>query len=89
VGKQYMDNAQNEASKLDAYFTQDFRVAYTIKHVIFKEWHIIGQLNNLFNVKYQPNGYAYSYIYNNARVNENGYYPMAGTNFMATININF
>lgn len=87
VGKQYMDNAQNEASKLDAYFTQDIRMAYTFKNILFKEWHIIGQLNNLFNVKYQPNGYAYSYIYNSARVNENGYYPMAGTNFMATINI--
>ena len=89
VGKQYMDNAQNESSKLDAYFTQDLRLSYTLKNKLFKEWHIIGQLNNLFNIKYQPNGYAYSYIYNNARVNENGYYPMAGTNFMLSLNINF
>jgi iron complex outermembrane receptor protein len=88
VGKQYMDNAQNESSKLDAYFTQDLRLAYTFKNKLFKEWHIIAQLNNLFNVKYQPNGYAYSYIYNNARVNENGYYPMSGTNFMLSLNIN-
>jgi iron complex outermembrane receptor protein len=88
VGKQFMDNAQNDASKLDAYFIQDVRLAYTIKNKIFKEWHIIGQLNNLFNVKYQPNGYAYSYINNTARVNENGYYPMAGTNFMLSLNIN-
>lgn len=89
VGQQYMDNAQNESSKLDAYFTQDIRMALTLKKLLFKEWHIIGQLNNLFNTKYQPNGYAYSYISNNALANENGYYPMAGTNFMLTININF
>jgi iron complex outermembrane receptor protein len=89
VGKQYMDNAQNESSKLDAYFTQDLRVAFTLRNKLFKEWHIMGQLNNLFNVKYQPNGYAYSYIYNSTRVNENGYYPMAGTNFMLSLNINF
>jgi iron complex outermembrane receptor protein len=89
VGKQYLDNAQNESSKLDAYFTQDLRLAYTFKNKRFKEWHVVGQLNNLFNVKYQPNGYAYSYIYNNTKVNENGFYPMAGTNFMLSININF
>jgi iron complex outermembrane receptor protein len=89
VGKQYLDNAQNESSKLDAYFTQDLRVAFTLRNKLFKEWHIMGQLNNLFNVKYQPNGYAYSYIYNSTRVNENGYYPMAGTNFMLSLNINF
>jgi iron complex outermembrane receptor protein len=84
-----LDNAQNESSKLDAYFTQDLRVAFTLRNKLFKEWHIMGQLNNLFNVKYQPNGYAYSYIYNSTRVNENGYYPMAGTNFMLSLNINF
>ena len=88
VGKQYLDNAQNESSKLDAYFTEDLRLHYSIKNKFFKEWQIIGQLNNLFNVKYQPNGYAYSYIYNNAIVNGNGYYPMAGTNFMLSLNIN-
>ena len=87
VGKQYLDNAQNESSKLDAYFTEDLRIHFTIKNKLFKEWQIIGQLNNLFNVKYQPNGYAYSYIYNNAIVYENGYYPMAGTNFMLSLNI--
>ncbi len=89
VGKQYMDNAQNESSKLDDYFTQDLRLGYTFKKVLFKEWHIIGQLNNIFNAKYQPNGYAYNYIYNNTITNENGYYPMAGTNFMLSVNINF
>lgn len=89
VGKQYMDNAQNESSKLDAYFTQDLRMAWTIKKKLFKEWHIIGQLNNIFNIKYQPNGYSYRYFYNNNLSNMNGYYPMAGTNFMLTININF
>jgi iron complex outermembrane receptor protein len=89
VSKQFMDNTQNESSKLDPYFTQDIRAVISLKNKLFKEWHIIGQLNNLFNVKYQPNGYAYSYVYNNARVNENGYYPMAGTNFMLSLNLNF
>lgn len=88
VGKQYLDNTSNEQRKLDAYFTEDFRLGFTIKNMLFKEWHVIGQVNNLFNAKYQPNGYSYSYISSNVLVNANGYYPMAGTNFMLAININ-
>jgi iron complex outermembrane receptor protein len=87
VGKQYMDNSQNENRKLNAFFVQDIRAAWTIKNVLFKEWRIIGQVNNLFNKKYEPNGYTYSYVYNNVLTTDNGYYPMAGTNFMFGVNI--
>ena len=87
VGKQYMDNSQNETRKLNAFFTEDCKASWTIKHVLFSEWHIVGQVNNVFNKKYEPNGYTYSYIYNGALTNENGYYPMAGTNYMLGVNI--
>ncbi len=87
VGKQYMDNSQNETRKLNAYYTQDFKASWTIKKVIFSEWHIIGQVNNVFNKRYEPNGYTYSYISGGILTNENGYYPMAGTNYMMGINI--
>ena len=88
VGKQYMDNTQNEKRKLDGYFTQDLRMTIPVKNKLFKEWKFIGQINNLYNAKYQPNGYTYNYIYNNQLTSENGYYPMAGTNFMLALNIN-
>ncbi len=88
VSKQYLDNSQNESRKLDAYFVQDLRLAYTIKNKIFKEWHIIGQLNNVFNAKYQPSGYSYTYVNNKVQTNANAFYPMAGTNFMLALNIN-
>jgi iron complex outermembrane receptor protein len=87
VGKQYMDNSQDEKRKLDAFFTTDLRAGYTIKKWLFKEWYIAGQLNNVFNTLYEPNGYTYNYIYNNTLTTENGYYPMAGTNFMFSLNI--
>ncbi len=87
VSKQYMDNSQNETRKLNGYFVENFRASWTIRHVVFSEWHIIGQVNNVFNKLYEPNGYTYSYINNNVLTNENGYYPMAGTNYMLGVNI--
>ncbi len=87
VGKEYMDNSQQEDRKLNAFFTEDLHASLTLKKVLFSEIHIIGQVNNLFNKKYEPNGYTYSYISGNALATENGYYPMAGTNYMIGVNI--
>lgn len=87
VSKAYLDNSQNEARKLNGFFVQNIRAGWTIQKLLFREWNIIGQVNNLFNKKYEPNGYTYSYIYNNSLTTENGYYPMAGTNFMIAVNI--
>ncbi|MBI2282303.1 MAG: TonB-dependent receptor [Bacteroidetes bacterium] len=87
VGKQHMDNSQAENRKLNAYFVQNIRASYTMKKLLFREWNLIGQVNNLLNKKYEPNGYTYSYIYNNTLSTDNGYYPMAGTNYMLGVNI--
>jgi iron complex outermembrane receptor protein len=87
VSKQYMDNTQNEVRKLNAFFTEDLRIGWTIKKLLFSEWRIIGQVNNLFNTMYEPNGYTYNYVYNGDLSTDNGYYPMAGTNYMIGVNI--
>ena len=87
VGSQFLDNTQNEARKLNAFYTQDARVILTLKNKLFKEWNIIGQVNNLFNKKYEPNGYNYSYVLDGNTMADNYYFPMAGTNFMAGVNV--
>ncbi|MES2005360.1 MAG: TonB-dependent receptor [Bacteroidota bacterium] len=87
VGKQYMDNSQNESRKLNGFFVENIRASWALKKVLFSEWNIIGQVNNLFNKKYEPNGYTYSYISSGALATENSYYPMAGTNFMIGVNV--
>ncbi len=87
VGKQYLDNTQNELRKLDAYYVQDVRVNYKLQNILSNESNIILQINNIFNCKYEPNGYTYPYIYNGELINENYYYPMAGINFMIGLNI--
>ena len=54
-----------------------------------KEISVIGQVNNVFNKKYEPNGYTFSYFVGGETVTENYYFPMAGTNVMFGINVNF
>ena len=87
VGKQYLDNTQNEARKLKPYYVQDVRASYTFKRKGLKGATLIGQVYNLFNKRYEPNGYTFSYYYNNALTTENYYFPMAGTNWMVGLNI--
>ncbi len=87
VGKQYLDNTQNENRKLNAFFVQDINAIYTIKKGWMKEANIILQLNNVLNKKYEPNGYTFSYISGGALIDNNYYFPMAGSNFMLGLNI--
>jgi len=87
VSKEYLDNAQKEDRKLDGYYVQNLRAIYTIKTKVVKETNLIFQLNNVFNKKYAPNGYTYSYLYGGQMVTENFLFPMAGTNFMLAVNI--
>ena len=87
VSRQYLDNTQDVNRSLKTYFAQDVRFIYTIKNKVFKEWNIIGSVYNVLNKKYETNGYTYSYIYSGKQTTENYYFPMAGTNFMAGINI--
>jgi len=89
VGKQYLDNTQNESRKLNSYYTQDARFIYTISKTCLKELNIILQANNVFDKKYEPNGYTFSYYYGGSLTTENYYFPMAGRNFMAGVNVKF
>jgi len=87
VGRQYLDNTSNKKRSLDPYYVQDARAAYTLRNIVFKEINFIVQVNNVFNKKYQPNGYTYSYQYGGSLVTENFYFPMAGTNYMVGLNV--
>lgn len=87
VSKQYLDNTENDSRALNSFYTQDVRAIYTIQPKWLKEINIIAQVNNVFNKKYEPNGYTFSYVYGGATTTENYYFPMAGANFMVGLNI--
>jgi len=87
AGRQFLDNTSSKNRSLDPYYVQDARISYTLRKMLFKESTFIVQVNNVFNKKYEPNGYTYSYQYGGKVITENFYYPMAGTNFMLGLNV--
>ena len=89
VSKQYLDNTNNEYKKINGYFIQDAQFRYTLPLKALQRTEVFFQLNNVWNKKYESNGYTYSYYYGDSLVKENFYYPMAGRNWMAGLNINF
>jgi len=87
VGRQFLDNTSHVSRSLDPYFVQNVKATYTLMKKPFKEVNFIFQVNNVFNKMYESNGYTYNYIADGAFTVENYYFPMAGINFMAGINI--
>lgn len=89
VGKQYLDNTQNEDRILNGYYRQDIQLRYSLKNVFVKQWDFLIAINNVFNKKYESNGFTYPYYCQGELINENSYYPMAGTNFLLGVNVKF
>ena len=90
VSRQYLDNTGNKARSIDPFLVNDIRFSYQLRFKHLKEININFQLNNALNLMYETNGYIYySYISGGQTITENYFYPMAGRNFMAGINIKF
>ena len=89
VGRQFLDNTSRISRSLNSFYTQDARLIFTLNKRIPKEINIILQANNIFNKKYEPNGYTFSYYYSGQLTTENYYFPMAGVNYMAGVNVRF
>ncbi|MDN3656272.1 TonB-dependent receptor plug domain-containing protein [Ferruginibacter paludis] len=87
VSRQYMDNTSQQSRSLNPYYVQDVRLTYTLSSIDFlKTTTFILQLNNVFNKKYEANGYTFSY-YSGGLTTENYYFPMAPFNCMLGVNI--
>ena len=82
VGGQYMDNIESTDSKLDAYFITDFQLQLSKDKLLgMKEVKFSALVNNIFNAKYASNGYMWG--------TTPYYFPQAGTNFLAGIDMTF
>lgn len=89
VGRQYLDNTSDIARSLKSYLVNDLRFNYTVPQTFFKKLALQLSLNNLFNVKYAPNGFTYAYIEEGVQKAQNAYLPMATFNFMTGVRIAF
>lgn len=88
VAEQFLDNTSNAYRAIDAYYTVDARVSYTLFPKKMKEVTINFMANNILNNLYSSNGYTYSYIYGDL-ITENFFYPQAGVNFLVGITAKF
>ncbi|WP_026631823.1 TonB-dependent receptor [Dyadobacter alkalitolerans] len=89
VSKQYLDNTSSETRKLDAYFTNDLRLSWTIRPSWAREISFNLLVNNVLEEKYESNGYTYGYFAGGALTQENFYFPQAGRNFLVGVNFRF
>lgn len=87
VGTQYLDNTQNNARSLNAFYTQDIRLKIIPTLKCFSHTTIVAQVNNVFNKWYEPNGYTFSYKASGVVTTENYFFPMAGINFIVGVNV--
>jgi iron complex outermembrane receptor protein len=66
VGEQYFDNTQNAGRKLDAYFTNDVRLGYTLTHIGVNKLNFNFTIRNVFNSLYVSNAWSYAFEYSDA-----------------------
>jgi iron complex outermembrane receptor protein len=87
TSKQFLDNTQNKDRQLDAFFINDINAHWTILNKTKFTMLLQVYANNVLDVKYAPNGYTYSYIYDRTLTTSNNYYPMAGRNYWVSLKI--
>jgi iron complex outermembrane receptor protein len=87
VSRQYLDNTGRKSRSLDPYFVQDLQLTWKPNIRGALNTAIRLQVNNLFDVRYEPNGYTFSYMAGGALTTENYFFPMAGRNLMIGLSV--
>lgn len=98
IGEQYIDNTKSAGKgffvpskdgdrMLKDYFLTNISASYSFKTKTFKAIELMVYVNNLFSVQYETNAWIYRYYENNEHKFTDGYFPQAGINFMAGLNI--
>lgn len=89
VGKQFLDNTENNARKLNAYWVNNARLGYNLNLKGFKNVNLALLVNNVLNKKYESNGYTFGYFSGGSLTTENFYFAQSGTNLMLSLNLKF
>ena len=97
VSRQYLDNFGTKENSLDPYFVNNLNLGYTFKARYTKGITVGITVYNLFNTKYETNGYSQTAALYSGGNREGAYvlsndprfYPMAGTNVLAHLTLRF
>ena len=91
VGRQYLDNLEMKENSLEAYCVSHLNVGYSFPLRGVKEASISATVYNLFNTKYETNGYSQTSIEKatGKLLSDPRFYPMAGTHLMLNLGLKF
>lgn len=100
VSRQYLDNSGTKENSLDAYFVSNLHIGYSFNVRYTKGVTVGATVYNLFNEKYETNGYSQTAaVYKtDSENNKTGeatiyhdprYYPMAGNNVLFNVTLKF
>ena len=97
VSRQYLDNFQRKDDSLDGYFVNHLHLGYTFTLPRVKRVTVGVSIYNIFNEKYETNGYAQTAALYPGGDKSKSYtlssdprfYPMAGTNLLAHCTLSF
>ena len=90
VGQQFLDNTSNGDRAIDAYLTNDIRVAYDFTIGDIRNIGLSLLVNNVLDEEYSSNGYTWGYYYGNDQLyQQNNYFPQAGRNFLMAVSLRF
>ncbi len=94
VSKQYFTNNENEALTLDAYCVTNLELGYTLRTGRTRNVRFGVTLCNLFDQRYESNGYGYSYMdtwsgETPRRIDKAYYFPQAPLHVLANVTVRF
>ncbi len=89
VSRQYLDNTSSKDRSINPYFVSNLKIDYTLPQKKVKKCVFYATINNLFNEKYESNGWVYSYYSEGKRQKEDGYFPQAGISYLLGMSIEF
>jgi len=89
TGLQYLDNTSNPNRALSPFTVHNLIFNYQLHPAWIQDIQLKFMIENLFNKKYENNGYTYSYIENGTLHTENYYFPQAGIHVLGGIQVNF
>jgi len=96
VGKQYLDNTENEDRIVEAYQLVNLGISYKFVNLFnITDLELNLKVNNLLDKKYETSGYYEGYEYYNSASDSyyhwggNKFWPVAGRNFVAGLRLGF
>lgn len=87
VGKQYLDNTSDEDNIIDPYLFSDFRLTYSLQNLLTREIRLTLLVQNVFDARYETNGWSYRFISGGEETLQRGYFPQAGRNVLLGLTV--